>query len=120
MKPILIVDYGMANLRSVQKAFERQGFAAEISGDPNRVAECQKLVLPGVGAFRDAIARLNESGLAEPQRLEQQRRHAGEEEENAEQRRHGAVRSRPGRDTGARDRRVTESARCDPDAAARA
>ena len=66
MQRILIVDYGMANLRSVQKAFEKVGFAAEISPDPNRVAECDKLVLPGVGAFRDAIARLNESGLAAP------------------------------------------------------
>src|SRR5215510_12365423 len=66
MQRILIVDYGMANLRSVQKAFEKVGFAAEISPDPNRVAECDKLVLPGVGAFRDAIARVNESGLAAP------------------------------------------------------
>jgi glutamine amidotransferase len=66
MKPILIVDYGMANLRSVQKAFEKLGFAAEISGDPGRVAEARHVVLPGVGAFRDAIARLRETGLAEP------------------------------------------------------
>ena len=66
MQPILIVDYGMANLRSVQKAFEKVGCAADISGDPNRIAACDKLVLPGVGAFRDAIARLNDSGLAEP------------------------------------------------------
>ncbi len=66
MKPVLIVDYGMANLRSVQKAFEEVGFAAEIAGDPARVGEADKLVLPGVGAFRDAIARLRESGLAEP------------------------------------------------------
>jgi glutamine amidotransferase len=66
MQPILIVDYGMANLRSVQKAFEKLGHAAEISGDPLRVAAATKLVLPGVGAFRDAIARLQESGLAEP------------------------------------------------------
>jgi imidazole glycerol-phosphate synthase subunit HisH len=65
-KPILIVDYGMANLRSVQKAFERLGHAAEISGDPDRVAEAHKLVLPGVGAFRDAIARLREAQLAGP------------------------------------------------------
>jgi imidazole glycerol-phosphate synthase subunit HisH len=66
MQKILIVDYGMANLRSVQKAFEKVGFEAEISPDPNRIAECDKLVLPGVGAFRDAIACLNESGLAGP------------------------------------------------------
>jgi imidazole glycerol-phosphate synthase subunit HisH len=66
MKTILIVDYGMANLRSVQKAFEKVGAAADISGDPNRVAAADKVVLPGVGAFRDAIARLRESKLDEP------------------------------------------------------
>src|SRR5450631_28841 len=66
MQKILIVDYGMANLRSVQKAFEKMGHAAEISGDPNRLAEADKMVLPGVGAFRDAIARLRATGLAEP------------------------------------------------------
>lgn len=66
MKPILIVDYGMANLRSVQKAFEKVGHEAAISGDPNRLAEADKIVLPGVGAFRDAIARLHEAGLAAP------------------------------------------------------
>jgi glutamine amidotransferase len=66
MRKIVIVDYGMANLRSVQKAFEKVGHPAEVSGDPNRVAEADKVVLPGVGAFRDAIARLRESGLAAP------------------------------------------------------
>src|SRR6059058_502819 len=66
MKPLVIVDYGMANLRSVQKAFEKVGHAADISGDPNRIAEADKLVLPGVGAFRDAIARLNDTGLSQP------------------------------------------------------
>jgi len=62
---IVIVDYGMANLRSVQKAFEGVGAAAEISSDPGRVAAARKVVLPGVGAFQDAIARLRETGLAE-------------------------------------------------------
>ena len=66
MASILIVDYGMANLRSVQKAFEKLGHPAEITRDPSRVAEATKLVLPGVGAFRDAIAKLNESGLSAP------------------------------------------------------
>jgi imidazole glycerol-phosphate synthase subunit HisH len=66
MKPILIIDYGMANLRSVQKAFERFGHPAEISGDPHAIASADKIVLPGVGAFRDAIARLREAKLAEP------------------------------------------------------
>ncbi len=66
MQPILIVDYGMANLRSVQKAFERVGHRAEISGEPERVERAERLVLPGVGAFRDAIARLRETSLVEP------------------------------------------------------
>lgn len=66
MKPILIVDYGMANLRSVQKAFEKVGAAALISDDPNRIAEADKLVLPGVGAFRDAIAKLRSAGFDRP------------------------------------------------------
>jgi glutamine amidotransferase len=63
---IWIVDYGMANLRSVQKAFEKVGHAAAITSDPNQVGEADKLVLPGVGAFRDAIVRLRETGLAKP------------------------------------------------------
>ena len=66
MKPLVIVDYGMGNLRSVQKAFEKFGHAAEITSDPNRIAEAGKLVLPGVGAFRDAIARLRDSGMVPP------------------------------------------------------
>jgi glutamine amidotransferase len=63
---IVIVDYGMANLRSVQKAFESVGHAAEITADPDRVRHAARLVLPGVGAFRDAIARLRDSHLDEP------------------------------------------------------
>jgi glutamine amidotransferase len=66
MKPILIVDYGLANLRSVQKAFEKVGATAIISADPHRIREADKLVLPGVGAFRDAIARLREARFVEP------------------------------------------------------
>jgi glutamine amidotransferase len=66
VQPIIIVDYGMANLRSVQKALEKVGHPALITSDPNRVAEADKVVLPGVGAFRDAIARLRETDLATP------------------------------------------------------
>lgn len=62
---IVIVDYGMGNLRSVQKAFEAVGAVADISADPHRVADATKLVLPGVGAFRDAIAKLRATGLAD-------------------------------------------------------
>jgi glutamine amidotransferase len=66
MAGIVIVDYGMANLRSVQKGFERVGATAEITSDPAAVARADKVVLPGVGAFRDAIARLRESRSDEP------------------------------------------------------
>lgn len=66
MAAIAIVDYGMANLRSVQKAFERVGAAAEITSDPDRIAIASKVVLPGVGAFRDAIAKLREAHLDQP------------------------------------------------------
>ncbi len=65
MSDVVILDYGMANLRSVQKAFEKVGTAAEITSDPERVRRADKVVLPGVGAFRDAIAKLRESGLAD-------------------------------------------------------
>src|SRR2546423_13725560 len=65
--PIAIVDYGMANLRSVQKAFEQVGArGAEIISKPEQIKAADKVVLPGVGAFKDAIATLRSSGLAEP------------------------------------------------------
>ena len=66
MQPIVIVDYGMGNLRSVQKALEKVGYGADISSDPNRIAEAAKVILPGVGAFRDAIERLRETSMVEP------------------------------------------------------
>jgi len=60
---IAIIDYGMGNLRSVQKGFEKVGHAATITNDPLEVARAQKLVLPGVGAFADAIAELRRRDL---------------------------------------------------------
>jgi glutamine amidotransferase len=60
---VVIVDYGMANLRSVQKAFEAVGSDAEVTAVPARVGDAARLVLPGVGAFQDAVARLRETGL---------------------------------------------------------
>uniref|UniRef100_A0A7C2K213 Imidazole glycerol phosphate synthase subunit HisH n=1 Tax=Schlesneria paludicola TaxID=360056 RepID=A0A7C2K213_9PLAN len=61
-----IVDYGMGNLRSVQKACEKVGCEARIVADPDAVAAADKLILPGVGAFRDAIHELQRLHLAEP------------------------------------------------------
>jgi len=60
---IAIVDYGMGNLRSVQKAFERVGSPAEIVSTPSKLRRANKIVLPGVGAFRDAIDHLQRQGL---------------------------------------------------------
>jgi imidazole glycerol-phosphate synthase subunit HisH len=62
---IVIIDYGMGNLRSVQKAIEAVGSAAEITSDPDRVRHASKVILPGVGGFADAMAELRQSGLGE-------------------------------------------------------
>jgi len=64
MTDTIIIDYGMGNLRSVQKAFERIGEAARISSDVSEIAQAERLVLPGVGAFRDAIAAIRRGDLA--------------------------------------------------------
>ncbi|MCA9067887.1 MAG: imidazole glycerol phosphate synthase subunit HisH, partial [Planctomycetaceae bacterium] len=63
---ITIVDYGMGNLRSVQKAFERLQISAEISQSPTEIGQAEKLVLPGVGAFRDAISELKTKQMVAP------------------------------------------------------
>lgn len=63
---ITIVDYQMGNLRSVQKACESVGIAAKISSDPHEIASSQKLILPGVGGFGEAIAELRHRDLVEP------------------------------------------------------
>ena len=63
---IAIIDYGMGNLRSVQKGFEKVGFEAVVTADPKVVLEADKVVLPGVGAFRDCIRNLEEGGFIEP------------------------------------------------------
>jgi len=63
---IAIVDYGMGNLRSVQKALEKAGAEARVVHAPEEVDQADKLVLPGVGAFRDAAAHLREQGFVEP------------------------------------------------------
>ena len=60
---IVVIDYGMGNIRSVQKGFEKIGAAAVISSSPEDVASADKVVLPGVGAFGDAMAGLDKRGL---------------------------------------------------------
>jgi len=63
---ITIVDYGMGNLRSVQKACERVGAEARVCTKAEELANCEKMILPGVGAFRDAIAELRKQDMVEP------------------------------------------------------
>jgi glutamine amidotransferase len=63
---IAIIDYQMGNLRSVQKAFEKIGHAAAITADPSTLQKADHVVLPGVGAFADAIAELRRRDLIEP------------------------------------------------------
>jgi len=63
---IAIVDYQMGNLRSVQKAFERLGSEARITSNAEELWQAEKVVLPGVGAFRDAIAELRRRDLVSP------------------------------------------------------
>src|SRR3990172_6653849 len=63
---IAVIDYGMGNLRSVQKGFEKVGHQATVTSDPAEVARAEKGVLPGVGAFEDAMAELRRRGLVDP------------------------------------------------------
>ena len=63
MTSVTIIDYGMGNLRSVQKAFERIGESAHVTSDVTEIAAAERLVLPGVGAFRDAIIAIRRSDL---------------------------------------------------------
>jgi glutamine amidotransferase len=63
---IAIIDYGMGNLRSVQKGFEKLGFKAEVTSDPRLLLEADRVVLPGVGAFPDCMRNLEQGGFVEP------------------------------------------------------
>jgi imidazole glycerol-phosphate synthase subunit HisH len=65
---IAIVDYGMGNLRSVQKGFEKTGHAAQVTSDPEVLEGAEKIVLPGVGAFGDAMRELATRELIAPLR----------------------------------------------------
>ncbi len=63
---IAIVDYGMGNLRSVQKGLEKVGCTAVVTADPKQLLEAEKVVLPGVGAFPDCMRNLTQGGFVEP------------------------------------------------------
>ena len=62
---IAIVDYGMGNLRSVEKGFKKVGVEAVVTSDPGVIDNASAVVLPGVGAFRDCIKNLKDLSLTE-------------------------------------------------------
>ena len=66
MTKIVIIDYGVGNFRNVQKAFQVVGASAEITESIPMVSNADAVVLPGVGAFGDAIHNLRQRGLDEP------------------------------------------------------
>lgn len=66
LKSLIIVDYGVGNFRSVQKAFAAVGVDAPIAGDPADIDAADAVILPGVGAFGDAIHNLRRRNLEAP------------------------------------------------------
>lgn len=60
---IAIIDYGMGNLRSVYKGFEKVGVPAVVAASPEQLDEADGVVLPGVGAFADAMNNLRQTGM---------------------------------------------------------
>ncbi|MBI3397944.1 MAG: imidazole glycerol phosphate synthase subunit HisH [Deltaproteobacteria bacterium] len=63
---IAVIDYGMGNLRSVQKGFERAGHQCIITRNPKDISNASHVVLPGVGAFKDCMDNLKNYDLVEP------------------------------------------------------
>jgi glutamine amidotransferase len=63
---IVIIDYGMGNLRNVQRGFEKIGLEARVTRNKNEIQKASAIVLPGVGAFKDCMINLEKYGLAEP------------------------------------------------------
>jgi glutamine amidotransferase len=66
MKPkIVIIDYGMGNLRNVQRGFERIGLEAKLTRNKKEIQRASAIVLPGVGAFKDCMINLEKYGMVE-------------------------------------------------------
>ncbi len=63
---IAIIDYGAGNLQSVKNALDFLGAECVVTGSADEILNADKVILPGVGAFGDAMARLNETSLTEP------------------------------------------------------
>ena len=65
MSKIVIVDYGMGNIRNVQRGFERAGFNARVTRSKKEIEKASGIVLPGVGAFKDCMVNLDRYHLIE-------------------------------------------------------
>ena len=63
---VTVVDYGLGNLYSVQRACESCGSVVDVTADAGRIAAAERLILPGVGAFEDGMSGLRARGLVEP------------------------------------------------------
>jgi imidazole glycerol-phosphate synthase subunit HisH len=63
MPEVVVIDYGMGNLLSVRRGFERCGATVKVTSDPDIILSSPKVVLPGVGAFKDGMAELISKGL---------------------------------------------------------
>jgi len=63
---IVIIDYGMGNLRNVQKGFEKIGLEAKLTRNKKEIGRASAIVLPGVGAFKDCMENLKKYGLVDP------------------------------------------------------
>jgi glutamine amidotransferase len=67
MKPkIVIIDYGMGNLRNVKKGFEKIGCEAKLTRNKKEIGRASAIVLPGVGAFKDCMENLDKYGIIDP------------------------------------------------------
>jgi glutamine amidotransferase len=65
-RKVTVVDYGIGNLLSVRRAFERVGAEVALSGDPGEIEKADRLVIPGVGAFGGCVGELRRRSLVEP------------------------------------------------------
>jgi glutamine amidotransferase len=66
MQNIVVIDYGMGNLRNVQKGFEKIGLEAKLTRNKKEIGRASAIVLPGVGAFKDCMENLEKYGLVDP------------------------------------------------------
>ena len=69
MKSVVVIDYGVVNLKNIFRGFEYVGAQVEISNDPDRVVKGDRVILPGVGAFESGINELRATGLDEAVKL---------------------------------------------------